>query len=371
MANRILRFNHDVTGSIEEATSREWLETNGLGGFAASTIIGLNTRRYHGLLVAATKPPVGRVVLLSKLEETLIIRGVRYDLSANRYPDVIHPQGHQYLREFRLDPFPVFIYRIEDTRLEKRVFMVHGENATVVEYELLSREECTLEVRPLIAFRDYHSATHRNGVLNSHVAVTPGMTRITPYEGLPSLHISHNRAEVELTGHWYENFEYEAEQNRGLDYREDLFNPFVLTFVISHGKQANLIASIDPREVAEAPELRAREIRRREHVLSKAPLKQPIVQTLIGAADQFIVSRGELKTIIAGYHWFADWGRDTMIALPGLTLVSGRAEIARSILLAFADSLDQGMLPNRFPDGSGANLNASGIHSALPVPTRG
>ena len=151
---------------------REWLETNGLGGFASSTIIGLNTRRYHGLLVAATKPPVGRIVMLSKLEETLFIEGQPFDLSANRYPGVVHPQGFRYLKQFRLDPFPVFTYEIEGIEIEKTVFMIQGENSTVVQYELKKNNHperlnsLRLELRPLIAFRDYHSTTHENGAIN-------------------------------------------------------------------------------------------------------------------------------------------------------------------------------------------------------------
>src|SRR5437660_2024151 len=127
-------------------------------GFASSTVSGLNTRRYHGLLVAATKPPVGRMVLLSKVEETLIIDGRRHELSANRYPGVIHPQGYQYLKEFRQDPFPVFVYQVEDVELDKSIFMVHGENTTVVQYAVRGSgaAKCALELRPLIAFRDYH-----------------------------------------------------------------------------------------------------------------------------------------------------------------------------------------------------------------------
>src|SRR6266478_3825450 len=132
----MIQFNQETCGDLGAALSREWLETNGLGGFASSTIIGLNTRRYHGLLVAATKPPVGRLVLLSKLEETLFIEGQAFEFSANRYPGVVHPQGFRYLRQFRLDPFPLFTYEIEGIEIQKTVFMIQGENTTVLQYEL-------------------------------------------------------------------------------------------------------------------------------------------------------------------------------------------------------------------------------------------
>src|ERR1700752_451545 len=158
----MIRFGQDVCGNLEAALRREWLETNGLGGFASSTIVGLNTRRYHGLLVAATKPPVGRFVMLSKLEETLVVAGQAFDLSATRYPGVIHPHGFRYLKQFRLDPFPVFTYEVEGIEIEKSVFMIYGDNSAVVHYELRKNnrpqipKHMRLEIRPLIAFRDYH-----------------------------------------------------------------------------------------------------------------------------------------------------------------------------------------------------------------------
>src|SRR5437773_7462784 len=168
----MIQFKQETCGDLGAALSREGLETNGLGGFASSTIIGLNTRRYHGLLVAATKPPVGRLVLLSKLEETLFIDGRPFDLSANRYPGVVHPQGFRYLKQFRLDPFPVFAYEVEGIEIEKTVFMIQGENSTVVQYGLKKNnhperlKNLQLEVRPLIAFRDYHNTTHDNGAIS-------------------------------------------------------------------------------------------------------------------------------------------------------------------------------------------------------------
>src|SRR5690349_24647070 len=130
----MIKLEQEICGNLETALSREWLETNGIGGFSSSTIIGLNTRRYHGLLTAATKPPVGRLVLLSKLEETLIIDGRRYELSANQYPGSVHPQGFIYQTGFRLDPFPVFTYEVERIQIEKSIFMIQGENSTVVQY---------------------------------------------------------------------------------------------------------------------------------------------------------------------------------------------------------------------------------------------
>jgi predicted glycogen debranching enzyme len=346
------QFDESVCRNLDVASRREWLETNGIGGFASSTITGLNTRRYHGLLVAATKPPVGRMVLLSKLEETLIVEGKRLDLSCNRYPGVIHPQGNMHLKEFRQAPFPVFVYEMDGLELEKSVFMVHGENTTVIQYELRGavRGDCTLELRPLIAFRDYHSTTHENGSLNPSLEIEPGYVKCSPYQGCPSLFIKHTAAEVQQVGDWYRNFEYSVEEQRGLDCREDLFNPMVITFDLLRDHRPSLVASTEARAWDSADRLRSVETLRRADVLAAAPSDDPFVRSLVRAADQFIVRRGDQSTVIAGYHWFSDWGRDTMIALPGLALATGRFDAARGILLAFADSVDCGMLPNRFSD---------------------
>jgi predicted glycogen debranching enzyme len=356
----MIRFTKELLGDLESSLTREWLETNGLGGFASSTVVGLNTRRYHGLLVAATKPPVGRLVMLSKLEETLIIDSRRYDLSANQYRGVIHPQGYRYQTGFRLDPFPVFTYEVEGVRIEKSVFMLHGENTTIIQYELkeasnapfgstLVAARCQLEVRPLVAFRDYHSLIHEDNSLNARLLAERDVVSIKPFENLPALHFAHDADALEGAGYWYRNFEYQEERNRGFDFTEDLFSPFALKFDLRERARANIIASTERHAIQDVTPYRETEISRREAVLASYPA-DGLVRSLVAAADQYTVARGDEKTIIAGYHWFGDWGRDTMIALPGLALVTGRAEVAKSILLAFARYVDRGMLPNRFPD---------------------
>lgn len=346
----MINLDHETCRQLNTALCREWLETNGIGGFSSSTVIGLNTRRYHGLLTAATKPPVGRFVLLSKLEETVVIDSRRYELSANQYPGVIHPQGFNYQTGFRLDPFPTFTYEIEGLEIEKSVFMVQGENTTVVQYELKSltadSSDINLEIRPLIAFREYHSTTHENGALNPNIETEPGQTTFRPYSDLPALHLAHDPAEVDANGFWYRNFQYAVEQERGLDFAEDLFSPCAFTFDLNAKSKVSIIASTKRHDVSDADQYRKGEIDRR----TNADKTNKLLASLKTAADQFIVAREEGDTVIAGYHWFADWGRDTMIALPGLTLVNGRWDVAKNILAKFATHVDQGMLPNRFPD---------------------
>ena len=347
----MIELGQNMLRDLGATRSREWLETNGIGGFSSSTVIGLNTRRYHGLLTAATKPPVGRLVMLSKLEETLVINGRRYELSANQYPGVVHPQGYNYQTGFRLDPFPGFTYEVGGLKLEKSVFMVHGENTTVVQYRLgqpaNAAQETKLEIRPLIAFRDYHSTTHENGALNPSIETESGLVTCRPYSDLPPLHLAHDTADIEEAGFWYRNFQYAIEQERGLDFAEDLFSPCAFTFDLTKKSSVSIIASAEKRDASQAESYRQNEIARRVRGDRQA---EQLVTALNAAADQFIVARERCQTVIAGYHWFADWGRDTMIALPGLTLTTGRADIAKGILREFANHVDQGMLPNRFPD---------------------
>lgn len=353
----MLEFNEVECKDLGISGTREWLLTNGMGGFASSTVAGMNTRRYHGLLVAATDPPLGRVLLLAKLEEVLIVDGRQFDLSTNLYAGgVIHPSGHSNLIDFRLDPFPCFTYSGDGWKLKKFIFMVYGENTTVVEYQFTGErpfQNVKLEVRPLIAFRDYHATTHENDVLNRSVQKVEDCIVIKPYADLPSFYLAHDPAAVEIDGYWYKNFEYTEECKRGLDCNEDLFSPFVLRADLSERSRFALIASTEQRVASDAPQYRGAEVKRvsstRHEVLNQHDQSQ-LIQTLEAAAEQFIVTRARRQTILAGYHWFGDWGRDTMISLPGLLLAMGQSERAKDILLQFTGFIDGGMLPNRFPD---------------------
>lgn len=347
----MIEFDGPVCRDFNEGSSREWLETNGIGGFASSTIIGANTRRYHGLLTAALHPPVGRTLLLSKLEATVFPNGERYELAVNQYQGAVHPHGYRYLKGFRLDPFPIFTWEVGGVEIEQRLFMVHGENTTVVEYEVPGGAPCTLELRPLIAFRDYHATTHANDAIDREFEQAEGEVSLRPYRGLPRLFLAHNARWIGREGHWYYKFRYLRELERGLEPLEDLFQPLTMQFALDAGRSAVVIASTESHSASQAEALTNNERVRRAAIRASAPVDDALVADLTVASDQFIVRRGgDLHTVIAGYHWFSDWGRDTMIALPGLTLVTGRFGIARDILLAFSRAVDRGMLPNRFPD---------------------
>lgn len=356
----MLRFDHAVCDDLGQALRREWLETNGIGGFASSTIVGLDTRRYHGLLTAALHPPGDRYLLLAKLEETLVVGEGRFELSANQYPGTIHPDGFTLQREFRLDPFPVFVWAAGGFVVEKSVLLVHGENTVVVTYALrrdagpeaaaVGGVPVRLEVRPLIAFRDFHATTHENEGIDRSVVLGDGVASITPYRGLPTLHVAHDAQHVDASGDWYLRFEYAEERARGLDFREDLYQPFTLHFDAGTSGKATIVAGTAPRRAADAAALVNAEKARRAALLADVPESDVLQRTLVAAADQYVVRRGTGKSIIAGYPWFGDWGRDTFISVRGLCLATGRIGVAREILLAWTEVVSEGMLPNRFAD---------------------
>lgn len=348
----------------------EWLETNGLGGWASSSITGCNTRRYHGLLVAATKPPTERMMLLSKLDETIVVGGQRFELGTNKYArDVIHPKGSQYLVSFSKNLFPEWLYEINGLLVKKTIAMVHGENTTLILYEVKkSKEIFTLELLPLIAARGYHSLQHRYNNIFWDVQFEKGVFKNQPYENAPNIFIHVPNSTYRHHPSWFHNFNYPIERFRGLDYEEDLFNHGTFSIQLKEGDRLGIIVSTEDPSNKNAEELFEIEKSRKLQLINESsePNDLSIAQHLTLAADQFIVKRyvrlsevsevspfgGDLEgaTIIAGYHWFTDWGRDTMISLPGLCLATGRYDDAKKIISAFAKSVSMGMLPNRFQD---------------------
>ena len=356
-----ISFDASVTKELESAASREWIEANGLGGWASGTIAGCHTRRYHGLLVAATRPPVGRMVLLSKLAETLAVGDDRFELDTNRYPGAVHPHGHELLTSFALDPMPKYVYEAGGVKLAKTVAAIHGENTTVVHYEVLEAPApFTLELRPLIAYRDYHALQRANDAVRfANASFREGVFRARPYDGAPELFLQVAESSFAANPDWYFRFEYARELERGLDAHEDLFCYGAFHRQLGKGDRFGVIVSTGEVTGRDPLALIAKERARRQAIADSAGVDDAEARTLALAADAFVVRRGEdLRTIIAGYPWFTDWGRDAMIALPGLCLATGRHDDAKKILRAFARSTDRGMLPNRFLDaGEGVEFN--------------
>ncbi|HLP37218.1 amylo-alpha-1,6-glucosidase [Lacibacter sp.] len=350
----MLQKDKTILADFPEAIRHEWIETNGLGGWSSSSILGCNTRRYHGLLVAATKPPAERMNLLSKLDETIVTNSsvgpVRYELGTNLYPEnTIRPNGNNYLQLFSKELFPQWNYRANHVQLTKTIAMVQNENTTLVLYKV---EEATtpftLELRPFVAARGYHSLQHQGPQLQWNAEFANDVFHTIP-DGETDLFIKIPEATYQHAPAWFNCFQYSVEQYRGLDFEEDLLSHGVFSVQLQKGDVLGIIIStVDPSD-KDATMLFKEEEKRKLSLLNNNT--DDVTKQLLLAADQFIVKRGDdLKTIIAGYHWFTDWGRDTMIALPGLCLSTGRYSDAKKILSSFAQSVSMGMLPNRFQD---------------------
>jgi predicted glycogen debranching enzyme len=359
-----ITFGPDICGNLPNAEAREWLVTNGIGGYAAGTVAGLLTRRYHGLLVAALKPPLGRTLLLTKLDETAVCRGTTYDLGTNRWADgTIAPSGYRYLQQFYLDgTIPVWHYVCADALLEKRIWMQQGANTTFVQYTLLQgRAPLHLSLKALVNYRDYHGDTQNPDWQMSVTPMQQGVEILAHPHAIPFF-VGCSAGQVALAHDWYERFDLAMERYRGLTDHENHLHVATFSATLEPGQCLTCIASTDALH-AMPPALalqhhydHEQELIQLWQVQHPQPAASPAwIQQLVLAADQFIVNRAvptnpEGKTILAGYPWFSDWGRDTMISLPGLTVATGRPEIARSILQTYAQYVDQGMLPNRFPD---------------------
>ena len=357
----MIEFGRDICGDPHQAASREWLVTNGIGGYASGTISGELTRRYHGLLVAALHPPLGRTLLVSKLNETVHYDGRVYPLSTNRWSaSEIHPHGYLQHERFRMEgSVPVWTYACADAVIEKRVWMARHANTVYVSFRMLrGSRPLALTVEPFVNYRYSHDIITAE---HWHMDVTSVDDVLTLCAGdaAAPFTMSMTGATSEYNQAWQSDLFLSVDERRGIVAHEDHLQAGRFSVTLTSGQATTFIASaqghIDPAgEVYDA-------ILRRDHELVELSGLQnepePIGQ-LVLAAEQFIVQRpfagdSEGRSIIAGYHWFEDWGRDTMISLPGLTLVTGRPEVARKILLTFAAAVSQGMLPNRFPeDGS-------------------
>jgi predicted glycogen debranching enzyme len=357
----------DGFARLDAALEREWLVTNGLGSFAAGTASLANTRRYHGLLVASLRPPVERVMMVAKVEVTAIYRQVRYELGTNEFADgTIAPRGFQSLVRFELDgQSPVWTFACADALIELRIRMLPGENTTEVQLRVLhALAPVAFELAPLCGYRDYHS--HMSG--GWYLATQPSErgVRVVAFDGARPYELSIDSGRFESQPDWYWRFRHRAEAERGLDADEDLFRPGLFHANVASGADVTLTLSAERHEslsIVEvpAPAHNADGTRAHTHTAAPESAHDPHwIRQLRLAATQFIVTRADRegrrvgKTVIAGYPWFTDWGRDTMIALPGLTLTTRAYEDAASILRTFAQHVSEGMLPNRFPDGGEA-----------------
>jgi predicted glycogen debranching enzyme len=368
-----VQFGREILGDLGLAESREWLVTNGIGGFASGTAAGTSTRRYHGLLMASLQPPTDRTLLVAGIDETVRYGESSFPLATNRWlSGDVSPKGYLQIESFHLEGTkPVWRYALADVLLEKRVWMKQGENTTFVEYTLArGNSPVEIEGKILVSYRDFHATTHGDGWQMKIEPVEKGI-RVVAFDGATPFFLKSASASFEPRHEWYRDFFLPAERERGLDDHEDRLLATMFRGRLAVGQKLTLVFSTEPQALLDGEKARtlqsthdlklfqAWQKRHSETVATAADDEPGWLWQLVLAADQFIAKRGlpddpDGLTVIAGYPWFCDWGRDTMIALPGLTLHLGRPEIARKILESFARYVDRGMLPNNFPDRSGA-----------------
>jgi predicted glycogen debranching enzyme len=353
-----LIFGRSYWRTIESGMEREWLVTNGIGGFASSTVCGANARRYHGLLVASLRPPVERRLVLSKIDESVFIDGEAFNLYSHKTQGGCMG-GYRFQESFRAFPVPEFCYRVKDVFIKKKVCMVRGENTSIITYEIYNgKDKAMFRLTPLVNFRDHHHCSRRAGMFFTP-EIRKGVLRITPY-GLPctiTIHCSTGGFKSHRDN-WFMGMYYPLERERGLDHTEDHYIPGSYDIEVEPYKFARIAikASIEVKpDDRDGFALMAAEEKRILGLQKKQVFDDEFGMILVTAADAFIVHRKSTgsKTILAGYPWFADWGRDAMIALPGLTLATGRFDDARDVLYTFCRHIRNGLIPNMFPDEGG------------------
>lgn len=385
-----MRVKKDFLSDFEAAIRREWLITNGLGGYASSTILGINTRKYHGLLIAAFNPPVNRKVMLVKLDEEVCVGGKKYPLGANEFRHAVTPEGHRLIQRFVLNPFPVYVYVAGGVLVQKRIFMPHRRNATFVIYEVHNPLESKVSIRvfPLVNARHFYSVTEREKWKWSFVQepFQRGTSlKLTAPDILLVLGSSGGRY-IAGKGRWIDDVYFRVDDSLGESCLDDCFQPgyfefriaptdrrlFYVLAVAGRTEEAKEEFSSLFKDFSRVEEFYKREIARHRGLLEDFKEMHDVefpewLRWLIIAADSFLVKRASTGTtsVIAGYHWFEDWGRDSLISLPGLTLVTGRFKDAREILETFKLYCSRGLIPNRFPDRNGEKPVYNSVDATL------
>lgn len=362
-----IRLGADSFSTYEEGIKKEWIIGNGLGGYASSTIIGAATRTYHGLLVAAPETSSGRFLLLSSLDEEISINKEIYKLATHKYPGTIYPTGYSYLSKFMLAPIPFWVYQTDFFTVKKRIFMIHNSNTTCILYDIKSREEdASLKIFPLVNSRNFHYTTRSKDIRFSQKTDPMGV-QLESSNGF-TFSLSSN-LKYQSDSKWYFNFEYDAEKKRGLAFQEDNFNPGYFESKLQMGTSRFFIVAstedVSSFTLEQIDELYTREVYRQNLLAFNSRLTESFALKLLQATDSFIIKNpfsGD-TTVLAGYHWFSDWGRDTMISLPGLLLIPHRFEEAKHILNNFAKYCRKGLIPNVF-----LTLGGEPIYNTVDAP---
>ena len=353
MNGDMYRVSPPRCNNLEEGRSLEWLVTNGRGGFAMASINQMLTRRYHGLLVAAVSPPVERFVLLAKLDATVLVDGLTYELGTNHYYEAVHPQGYRLLESFTTQPYPTWRWRAGSAVIEQTLCMGYGEDTTFVRYRVVEGDRpVQFSVRPLCTSRHFHVLTNYQEMGPPTVEDRGDMLAFSWAQDRPTWYLAHSGS-FRSRADWYYHFVLPTTAARGYDATQDLFMPGVITQTLEPGGTDSMVfaASTEPK-TWRAYESAFVEAAARSKVQLPGDVEaDPLLEALLRSSGDYLATRdGTYKTIMAGFPWFGDWGRDTFISLPGLCLVTGRHAEARRIIETFAKYVDGGMIPNRFPD---------------------
>ncbi|HEY8286593.1 MAG TPA: glycogen debranching enzyme N-terminal domain-containing protein, partial [Chloroflexota bacterium] len=360
-----VRFERAEAQDLEAGLHREWLLTNGLGGYASGTVPGVDTRHYHALLVAAVHPPARRMALLIRLNEAVTIGDETTELMTAEYRDgTISPDGFTRIESFALeDGLPTWHFRIGGYLLRRTIWMVPGHNITVVRYKLaVGGKAIDLALRPLCAARDHHKVQRGDWNRPWSVETIEHGARVLAGDGVPSLWLLAEGASFQAAGDWYWSFLLREERARGYDHVEDLFQPGTFHAMLRPGRSLTFIASAEPPDSATGDPDTALAARRSTYAhatAARVPQSAlgPLAASLQEAAAQFVVqrrpadpARATRVSLIAGYPWFTDHGRDSLIALPGILLETGRVGEAADLLRGLADHVRDGLIPSRFPE---------------------
>ncbi|MFH1356680.1 MAG: amylo-alpha-1,6-glucosidase [bacterium] len=342
-------FSRNHCLNLEDSLRCEWLETNSLGGYASSTILGCHTRKYHGLLIAPLKDFNAKFNLLSNIGLAIHVAGKVFHLSTNKFPEVFDPTGHKYIDSFDCDTHPITTYKIGDITFIKELIMPQHENTVILKYKLqTSSVPIKIHLHPRLTYRQIHELTHDNIYMRVKTYTMQANTyKIQPYDSMPPLYFDTSHDVFFHPGpYWIHNFEYLKERSRGFDYHEDMFTPGVFEYEMKAGDVLYFRASLD-QPTSSGKSLFDEEHKRRLKEIKKYAKDSIPLRTLKKRAGQFIINnvRGE-TSIVAGYHWFDEWGRDAMIALPGLTLYCGKDDEALAVLKTYAKHEKNGLIPN-------------------------
>ena len=351
-----IKLNRENILDLETSLKKEYLLTNGLGGYCSKSVLDCLRRKYHGLLIVDLDGK--KYNLLNKLDACIQVDKKEFFLSTNKYPNVFYPTGHQYTTGFKMELYPETTYTIGDITVEKSIVMPRGQNAVLIKYRIKSPKKITMRLFPLLSYREIHTVNHENIHIRPKTFPEKNGFKIDPYSGMPPLFVTSDKTSVFYPSpDWWRNMEYLKERNRGYPYQEDLFCPGMFEIKLKDKDELIIKASIEAPEAKHEKEFSA-EVERMNREFSAFNDREPLKTFKYNALHYiFDNSRGE-KGITAGYHWFGEWGRDSMISFCGLTLCCGRFEEAKNILLKYAKYAKNGRLPNYFSGSGGESYNS-------------